>query len=99
MSAPTVTSTSMYVVAGSSMVTPAAISSSFLACLTFLLISASSDRLLIPLVSDASATMTVSTGRRRRRYTARGIGQVVSCCAFAAAMVFSSANSGARSNA
>ena len=67
VSGPTVTSMSTYVVAGSSMVTPAAISSSFLVCRTIRLTSASSVWLLMPRTSSGSATSTVSTGRPRCR--------------------------------
>ena len=63
VSAPTSTSRPMYVVAGSSSVTPAAINAWFLVCFTIRLTSASSARLLMPRISSGLPMVTVSTPR------------------------------------
>ena len=67
VSGPTSTCGSTYVVAGSSIVTPAAISAWFFVCLTIRLTAASSRRLLIPRISSASVTVNVSTPSPRFR--------------------------------
>ena len=71
------TSGSMYVVAGSISVTPAAISSSFFVCRTMAPTSASSRRLLMPRISSGFATRHCGDGQPALPVDADQVRQVV----------------------